>query len=63
MKRRYRDASKRGKALQRVVDFLVEDLRQTIAIKGFSRGYLYNYMRLKASVLVSKNRLYDHYKT
>ncbi|KAH7114864.1 hypothetical protein EDB81DRAFT_295935 [Dactylonectria macrodidyma] len=62
MKRRFRTTEERTEALRKAIDFLETDLRRTQAIRGFGRGYLWNYVRQKAGILISQNRLYDFYR-
>lgn len=62
MKRRFRTTEERSEALRKAIDFLETDLRRTQAIRGFGRGYLWNYVRQKAGILISPNRLYDFYR-
>jgi hypothetical protein len=62
MKRRFRTTEERTEALRKAIDFLETDLRRTQAIRGFGRGYLWNYVRQKAGILISQNRLYDFYQ-
>ena len=63
MKRRVRTTEERDQILEIAKQFLQEDIQRSAAIKSFGRNYLYNYVRLKAGVLVSQNRLYNFYKT
>jgi hypothetical protein len=63
MKRRLRTSEEREEALQTAITFLENDLQQSAAVRGFGRGYLYNYVRFKGQVLVAQNRLYDFYRT
>ena len=62
MKRRFRTNEEREAALGVAFQFLQDDLQRSAAIKGFGRGFLYNYIRLKAGILVSQNRLYEYYR-
>jgi len=62
MKRRFRTAEEREAALQHAFQFLEDDLQKRAAVKKFGRGYIYHYVRMRAGVLVSKNRLYDFYR-
>lgn len=62
MKRRFRTKEECAQALQEAISFLEEDLQRTQAIRGFGRGYLWNYVRQKAGVLIAQNRLYNLYR-
>ena len=62
MKRRFYTDEERDAALGIAHKFLEDDLQRSAAIKGFGRGWLYHYVRLKAGVLVSQNRLYEYYR-
>lgn len=45
MKRRFRMANEREAAFKAVIEFLETDLEKSLAIRGFSRGLLYYYVR------------------
>jgi hypothetical protein len=62
MKRRYMSEEERNEAFTAAIAFLEKDLKRTTAIKGFGRGYLYHYVRIKGSLLVSQHRLYNFYR-
>ncbi|KAH6874297.1 hypothetical protein B0T10DRAFT_567431 [Thelonectria olida] len=55
MKRRFRDLAERQEAIQKAREFLFQDDRQSSSIRGFGRGYLYHYVRIRAGVLVGQN--------
>ncbi|KAJ3453791.1 hypothetical protein MRS44_018423 [Fusarium solani] len=63
MKRRFRDLAERQEAIQKAREFLFQDDRQSSSIRGFGRGYLYHYVRIRAGVLVGQNTLYREYQT
>ncbi|KAM6506778.1 hypothetical protein FALCPG4_018607 [Fusarium falciforme] len=63
MKRRFRDLAERQEAIQKARGFLFQDDRQSSSIRGFGRGYLYHYVRIRAGVLVGQNTLYREYQT
>ncbi|PNH38462.1 hypothetical protein VD0002_g10272, partial [Verticillium dahliae] len=63
MKRRFRDPVERQEAVQIAREFLLQDDRQSSSIRGFGRGYLYHYVRIRAGVLVGQNTLYREYQT
>lgn len=63
MKRRCHTEEERALALQTAIEFLDSDLDKSTTILSLGRKYLYNYVRLKCQVLVSQNRLYDHYRS
>ncbi|KAJ3454452.1 hypothetical protein MRS44_018346 [Fusarium solani] len=63
MKRRFRDLAERQEAIQKAREFLLQDDRQSSSIRGFGRGYLYHYVRIRAGVLVGQNTLYREYQT
>ncbi|KAH6951121.1 hypothetical protein BKA56DRAFT_505960 [Ilyonectria sp. MPI-CAGE-AT-0026] len=63
MKRRYRDAAERQEAIDKARQFLDQDDRRSSAVRGFGRGYLYHYVRIRACVLVGQNALYREYQT
>lgn len=62
MKRRYRTIEERNEALYQATQFLEQDIQQTSLIRNFGRGYLYQYVRLKAGIVVGKHQLYEYYK-
>ncbi|KAG6028382.1 hypothetical protein E4U40_000996 [Claviceps sp. LM458 group G5] len=63
MKRRCRTEEERTLALQTAIEFFESDLDQSTTILSLGRKLLYNYVRQKCQVLVSLNRLYDHYRS
>lgn len=63
MKLRFRDLAERQKSIQKAREFLFQDDRQSSIIRGFGRGHLCHYVRIRAGVLVGQNTFYREYQT